>query len=603
MKNFSVIRILSILLVLSVFVSMFAINASAATVSESESNNDFGSADTLTLGNTMKGKLDNSDVDYYKMVASSNGKINIKFNHAYADVSYGWYVEIYTYSDGEYKELSCSIVRIRDVEGFNLPTIGANSSKAYYIKVSNYGNAVGREYQIVSTFTSTAYYEKEFNNDYGTATAISLGNTYGGNINSSSDADYYKITSSSNGKVNLKFNHTYADVSYGWTIEIYIYKNSEYKELTYQNIYIRDVEKSIPLPTIGAVPSGTYYIKVSNNGNAEGREYSITTSFTSTNYYEKELNNDYGTATAVSLGSTYGGNMNLGSDVDYYKITSTSNGKINLKFNHTYADVSYGWYIEVLTYKDTKYSQLFYKYVYIRDSESVDLPAIEANSSGIYYIKVSNNGNAEGREYSISIGGTTPVTNYTVTYNANGGSVSPKSKSVQPGESVTLPTPTKNYTISYKTFFGDGEPDNQSVSVGCKGWSTSSSATSASYSCGSSYKPSSSTTLYAVWNSSASAKLSTVTPTRKGYKFLGWSTKSTGSDVSYSAGASVSLTGDLKLYAVWGKDNSGNDDPNPTPTPTNNDTNFFEWLYGVVLDSILSLFAIVTFPFWIWFVL
>ena len=133
MKNFSVIRILSILLVLSVFVSMFAINASAATVSESESNNDFGSADTLTLGNTMKGKLDNSDVDYYKMVASSNGKINIKFNHAYADVSYGWYVEIYTYSDGEYKELSCSIVRIRDVEGFNLPTIGANSSKAYII--------------------------------------------------------------------------------------------------------------------------------------------------------------------------------------------------------------------------------------------------------------------------------------------------------------------------------------------------------------------------------------------------------------------------------------------------------------------------------------
>ena len=72
------------------------------------------------------------------------------------------------------------------------------------------------------------------------------------------------------------------------------------------------------------------------------------------------------------------------------------------------------------------------------------------------------------------------TTNYTVTYNANDGNVSPASASVESGKSVTLPTPTRSgYT--------------------CLGWSTSSTATSAAYKCGVAFTPSANTTLYAVW--------------------------------------------------------------------------------------------------------
>ena len=79
---------------------------------------------------------------------------------------------------------------------------------------------------------------------------------------------------------------------------------------------------------------------------------------------------------------------------------------------------------------------------------------------------------------------------YTVTYNANGGSVSTSSAKVEHGKSVTLPTPTRpGYT--------------------CRGWSTNSSDQGASFACGASYSPTSNITLYAVWRKNVSAPVVT----------------------------------------------------------------------------------------------
>lgn len=146
----------------------------------------------------------------------------------------------------------------------------------------------------------------------------------------------------------------------------------------------------------------------------------------------------------------------------------------------------------------------------------------------------------------------TPST-YTVSYNANGGSVSPSSASVTAGNSVTLPTPTKKYTITYNANGGSGAPSSQSVFLTCRGWAANSSATSASYSCGASFKPTSNTTLWAVWNSSASSTISSTKPSRSGYTFLGWSTSSSATSASYTSGNSFTVSGNTTLYAVWTK--------------------------------------------------
>ena len=150
---------------------------------------------------------------------------------------------------------------------------------------------------------------------------------------------------------------------------------------------------------------------------------------------------------------------------------------------------------------------------------------------------------------------------YTVSYNANGGSGTISSQTVAKGSAVTLSS-TKPTRTGY-TF---------------KGWSTSSSATSASYSAGASMTPTGDTTLYAVWSPitytiaynknggsgtmsssthtyDAAKNLTANSFTRSGYTFSGWATSSSGS-VVYANKASVknlsSTSGaTVTLYAKW----------------------------------------------------
>lgn len=152
-------------------------------------------------------------------------------------------------------------------------------------------------------------------------------------------------------------------------------------------------------------------------------------------------------------------------------------------------------------------------------------------------------------------------TTYTVSYNANGGSGAPASQTKTKDVSLTLSStkPTRNgYTF--------------------QGWSTSSTATSVDYSAGGSYTENASVTLYAVWKKNSTTytisynanggtgapasqtktfgyalSLSSTKPTRSGYSFLGWSTSSTATEATYSAGGSYTPNASATLYAVWKK--------------------------------------------------
>ncbi len=146
----------------------------------------------------------------------------------------------------------------------------------------------------------------------------------------------------------------------------------------------------------------------------------------------------------------------------------------------------------------------------------------------------------------------TPVI-YTLSYDANGGSVSPSSEEVTEGTSVTLPTPAKSYKITYNANGGSNAPSEQTVSLTCKGWSENKTATSASYYCGTAYKPTASVTLYAVWNSGANVTVKSGTPVRSGYTFLGWSESKTATTPTYKSGEAVTVSSDKTLYAVWEK--------------------------------------------------
>ena len=153
----------------------------------------------------------------------------------------------------------------------------------------------------------------------------------------------------------------------------------------------------------------------------------------------------------------------------------------------------------------------------------------------------------------------TTAQTYTVSYNANGGSNAPASQTKVHGVTLTLSSSVP-YRFNYEFV----------------GWSTSSSATVATYTAGASYTDNASVTLYAVWrykpatytvtfdaNGGSNAPssqtktygvtltLTTAIPTRANYRFAGWSKDRNATSASYTAGGSYTDNAGVTLYAVW----------------------------------------------------
>lgn len=105
-------------------------------------------------------------------------------------------------------------------------------------------------------------------------------------------------------------------------------------------------------------------------------------------------------------------------------------------------------------------------------------------------------------------------------YTVQQGSAQRSSYDNTSGISVTI-TQSAPYAISYNANGGTGAPSSQSI--------------------------------YA----NVSYTLSSTRPTRTGYTFLGWSTSSTATTASYQPGQSVTPNGNLPLYAVWQKNSYG----------------------------------------------
>ena len=156
------------------------------------------------------------------------------------------------------------------------------------------------------------------------------------------------------------------------------------------------------------------------------------------------------------------------------------------------------------------------------------------------------------------------VAPYGIYYNANGGSGAPSAQIKTYGTDLTI-SATKPTREGYVF----------------QGWSANASATSATYQPGGKLKTDTyygnDLTLYAVWksaeqvtltynanggsgapaaqkvNKGGKAAVASGQPTRTGYTFLGWATSSGAATPAYYAGNSVTMNGNLTLYAVWQK--------------------------------------------------
>lgn len=188
--------------------------------------------------------------------------------------------------------------------------------------------------------------------------------------------------------------------------------------------------------------------------------------------------------------------------------------------------------------------------------------SISGNGSATKTITVTfknfNNDNGKSATKTVSFNVTVPAwTSYTISYSANGGSGAPSAQTKWKDQTLTL-SGTKPTRSGYSFL----------------GWSTSSTATSATYSAGGSYTNNSSATLYAVWKANTytikynanggtgapanqtkthgkTLTLSSTKPTRTNYTFKGWATSASATTATYAAGGSYTANAAATLYAVW----------------------------------------------------
>lgn len=188
--------------------------------------------------------------------------------------------------------------------------------------------------------------------------------------------------------------------------------------------------------------------------------------------------------------------------------------------------------------------------------------SISGNGSATKTITVTfknfNTDNGDSASKNVTFNVTVPAwTSYTVKYNANGGTGAPSSQTKWKDQTLKLST-TKPTRTGYSFL----------------GWSTSSSATTATYVAGGNYTANSAATLYAVWKANTytvtfnanggtgapssqtktygvALTLSSTKPTRANYTFKGWGTSASATTVSYAAGASYTSNAAITLYAIW----------------------------------------------------
>lgn len=228
----------------------------------------------------------------------------------------------------------------------------------------------------------------------------------------------------------------------------------------------------------------------------------------------------------------------------YFSNNSTSAERqwgYNFDINHT-VDSGSGW----STSNQTKLANFSYTYNRTASNQTIYCAAKFTGIDAVGTMTVVG---------SYTIPGTIK---YMISYNANGGTGAPSSQTKEYDVAITLSS-TKPTRTGYSFL----------------GWSTSSTATSASYSPGATYSTNADLALYAVWKAytytisydanggsgapSSQTKtygvtltLSSTIPTRTNYIFKGWSTFSVATTATYSAGGSFTSNANTTLYAVWG---------------------------------------------------
>lgn len=332
------------------------------------------------------------EVDYFNFSISEPGSLQIKFEF---DIQGVYTVKLLntdtnkTVQTNSFK-LNVNTTSGRDEQVSNKLRVDEGD---YQLQVScGYFSNCDEEYEfeIIYDKEDSDRYEKEPNNDAKTAMLIDYNKNIIGNLESSSDSDYYMVEIPTNGELytQLKFNNEAV-----YSVTVYSENNGSLKSLQTKkyeaklsqnsNIYFDSSEKL-------RVPGGNYYFRINKGwGDFSNEDYTFCVRFSANRQgnYEEEDNNEPKKANEINTNVEYVGNLNSSSDVDYYRISMWDSNKFTIKMN-----IPEGAEYTVVTYKEVngELSQVKSERFISKTLTQLISGAEQEVSYGNYYFKVSS---------------------------------------------------------------------------------------------------------------------------------------------------------------------------------------------------------------------
>ena len=412
---------------------------SPALVPMASDNTTRETAKTIAVPSTVNESFTRTSSYYwYKLTLPSCGRLRVNMKTSVD----GYYYRICD-AGGEF-------IPATSITGNGSPNVVSNyfdlTKGTYYIRLQAKAGSYTMGIAFTKSSESFAEAQSGSNNTMATASAISLGTKYTGQIALNDDKDFYKLTLPSAG---------YATISFSGKLQVKLelYDASQSKLKT---IYPeKDSETGAVDYKIGLhLTKGTYYLLVGRHLYEETGGYALQVDFVSAGESFAEAqggsNNTMAKASAISLGKTYKGQLALNDETDYYKFTLTREDPV-VVFVKAVSAESMG-FISEFTILDASGNKKWNKKIYLDADETNDEFSERVSlGKGTYYLSVGGFLSVDRGNYSFSIAEVTSLEGATISGISNatytGEAITPKPTVQYGGKTLKLNT---DYSLSYK---------------------------------------------------------------------------------------------------------------------------------------------------------
>ncbi|HMX16651.1 MAG TPA: PPC domain-containing protein, partial [Rhodocyclaceae bacterium] len=292
---------------------------------ESEGNGDAGSADQLTDGRQMAGNLSSAgDVDQYRIHAEGSGVLALSLGNVGAAGSLPGGELVLTVRNGDGVVLGSWA----DVYPQSRQVVITEAGD-YYVSVAAgsplmapapYPDWKANQYGITATFVGEA--ESEPNGDMGSADGLLSGRSVAGSLSDASDSDVFVLAVPQAGNLSIHFDGPLTG-SGGFSVAV---KDGGGQVLS-RAIFVGDRDLGVSVPGGGA-----YYVEVSADSVLNTHPYTVTAEFSAgvAGTFEREPDDDAGSAMAIGIDSVVHGVLGSAGDQDWYVVHATASGAFSI---------------------------------------------------------------------------------------------------------------------------------------------------------------------------------------------------------------------------------------------------------------------------------